>query len=130
MLCCPSSSDTAAPTTAQSSLPTHRSYVYVGSNLDAKSSPDAVWVLEDPANHDLMGGNILFADGHAEFVNLPQFMSILQNLNAGQNLPSPKPTTLTQSAAEKLYKTQWQSRMPQLKSGVWRISSTQPTTRP
>jgi prepilin-type processing-associated H-X9-DG protein len=125
---CPSSPDTRSPTTQRLAQPGHCSYIYVGSSF-ARSGPDAVLLFEDPANQELEGGNMVFADGHAEWLALPQFMSILQDLSAGINPPSTQPTTLTQSAAEKLYKAQWQSRMPQLKSGVWRIPSTQPTTR-
>lgn len=124
VICCPSASDEKATSIAQAAQPTHCSYLYVGSNLTVSSDPECIVALDDPANHNLKGSNVLFADGHAEFINLPQVVSYLQSLAAGQNPPTSKPSALSQPTAEKIYKTQWQSRMPQLKSGRWLLPST------
>ena len=74
----------------------------------------------------IASGNVLFADGHVEFLNLPTIQHILNELNTGHNPPSSLTPTLSQAAAEKDYQTNWKPRMPQLKSGVWHIPTTQP----
>ncbi len=127
---CPSSPDTKPPNTASIGSPSGCSYIYVGADLTSKADPDCILALEDPDNHGLTGGNVLFADGHVEFLDLPAIQLILLQLNAGRNPPASLTPTLSQAAAEQDYQTNWKSRMPQLKSGVWRIPTTQPSTTP
>lgn len=104
--------------------PGHCSYIYVGAGTWAWSPPAAIWMLEDPANHSMAGGHVLYADGHVDFLPLSQLMPCFNDLAAGRNPPaSPAVTT---SAACDDYKKNWQSRMPLLKTGVWAIPATQP----
>ena len=51
-------------------------------------------------------------------------MQAFNDLAMGKNPPSAS-TTLSDSAAKKDYEKNWKSRMPQLKSGVWMIPTTQ-----
>jgi prepilin-type processing-associated H-X9-DG protein len=125
---CPTSSDTKAVAPAQLSQPGHCSYIYIGADFTDKANPDSVVAIEDPANHRLEKAAILFADGHVEFLDLPHTMQILNDLAAGRNPPS-QTTTFTQSSAEKDYNQHWKSRMPQLKTGLWPIPTTQPAAR-
>jgi len=86
---CPDSNDTAAvlpppppgqdrPTTRQVAaalvVPGHVSYVYCGHAdwTDAVVPADAIILYEPPANHGGTGSNVLFGDGHAEFVPMPR----------------------------------------------------------
>lgn len=106
--------------------PGHCSYVYVGTGLTSKSDPGCVVALEDPANHGLEGANVLFADGHVEYMDLVPVMNILNELNAGYNPPRVTQTMPTVANAKADYEKNWKSRMAQLKTGVWRIPATQP----
>ena len=121
---CPRSSDTGAKAPSGLAQPGHCSYIYVGASLSAKSDPDCIVALEDPANHDLEGGQILFADGHVSWEDLPTVMQALNDLAIGKNPPSA--ATFTTASAKQDYRKNWQSRMPQLKFGVWMIPTTQP----
>jgi prepilin-type processing-associated H-X9-DG protein len=114
-----------AESPAELSLPNRCSYIYVGFDLPAKPNPNCITVIEDPANHGFDGCNILYADGHVETVDLPRAMQSLNDLAAGKNPPSTT-TALTAVTARQDYETNWKSRMPMLKSGVWRIPTTQP----
>lgn len=127
---CDSTADTAAKSLDELAVVGHLSYIYAGADFTTHSAPKCIVALDDPANHNLEGGNVLFADGHVEFLNLPTIQHILNELSAGRNPPSTLTPTLSQSAAEKDYQTNWKSRMPQLKTGVWRIPTIQPTTDP
>jgi prepilin-type processing-associated H-X9-DG protein len=101
------------------------SYMYTGAGLTGKSDPACIVLMDDPANHKLEGGNVLFADGHVEFIPLYEIQRILNELNAGRNPPSTLALTLSKAAAEQDYQKNWKPRMPQLKSGVWHIPTTQ-----
>ena len=46
---------------------------------DAEFSNDWVMAYSDPAYHNGEGANILFADGHVEFVNEPEFTQTLKD---------------------------------------------------
>lgn len=89
VLVCPSSTDTAAalppppagedrPTTRQAAAaltgPGHLSYVYFGHPdwTDATVPADAVVIGEPVSNHAGDGSNLLFGDGHAEWVPMPR----------------------------------------------------------
>ncbi len=126
VMICPSTSDQTPANIGAISAAGRCSYIYVGANLTSKADPSCILALEDPANHNLEGGNILFADGHVEFFVLPEFQFFLNELNAGRNPPSTQTPALSKAAAEQDYQKNWKSRMPQLKSGVWRIPTTQP----
>jgi prepilin-type processing-associated H-X9-DG protein len=72
---CPSTNDEAAPRpTTQATADAlnsggHLSYVYLGRGLNtATISSTAVVIYEPIANHDNQGMNVLFGDGHVEFV--------------------------------------------------------------
>jgi prepilin-type processing-associated H-X9-DG protein len=73
---CPSSNDTAstAATTqaiaADWSKPGHLSYIYVGKGLNDKTATaDTVVLYEPMSNHAGDGKNVLFGDGHTDWVN-------------------------------------------------------------
>lgn len=86
---CPSTTDTPArgPTTqavvAGMSKPGHLSYIYVGKGFDVKTvRPDAV-ILYEPISNDGGGMNVLFGDGHIEFISAGNAATILRRLKAG-----------------------------------------------
>lgn len=124
---CPSTNDSKPKNVASIGDPAACSYIYVDTGLTSKAKPDCILALEDPANHELRGGNVLFVDGHVEFILLDEIQHILNELNAGRNPPTNLSPTLSQATAEQDYQTNWKPRMPQLKSGGWRIPTTQPT---
>ena len=127
---CPVSSDNKPENAASIANPSRCSYIYIGADLTTRSNPKCVVAVEDPANHWPKGANVLFADGHAEFLDLPTIQLILNNLTTGHNPPATLTPTLSQAAAEQDYQTNWKPRMPQLKTGVWRIPTTQPAAGP
>ena len=134
---CPNSNDTSATGANQAAIlrnfgtPGHCSYIYVGAGLTTKSDPECIVAFEDPANESLDGANVLFAEGHVEFIQLPLLMHWLSDLQAGRNPPS-SVTTLTVAQAKQDYQKNWKSRMPQFKTGVWRVPvpTTQAATAP
>jgi prepilin-type processing-associated H-X9-DG protein len=126
---CPSTSDAEPSSPSDLSLPNHCSYIYVGANLTTQSNPVCIVALEDPANHAMESVNVLFADGHVESFELTFLMQSLNDLAAGKNPPA-FTTTFTQATARQDYNQHWKSRMPQLKTGVWLIPTTQPATLP
>lgn len=71
---CPGSNDTQIPSTMPTDLAAfssggHLSYFYVGQNLNTKTtSPLTVVAYESIANHKGDGGNILYGDGHVNWV--------------------------------------------------------------
>ncbi len=99
-------------------------YIYVGASMRTSSLPTAICMLEDPANHDMTGGHVLYANGAVAFLPLTQLMPCFNDLSAGRNPPTSPP--VTPSAARDDYRKNWQSRMPLLKTGVWTIPATQP----
>ena len=99
---CPSSNDNPAPgadSKAQAnnlSKGGHLSYVYVGKGLSVLSGPGAtgkaVLAYEPPSNHAGGGINVLFSDGHVEFVPAAQANRIIADLQAGKNPTSVPPS--------------------------------------
>jgi prepilin-type processing-associated H-X9-DG protein len=108
VFCCPSSADerakgaTTQATVAQLSAGGHLSYIYVGSSVTNKDAADVVVAYEPLKNHGGSGMNVLFADGHVEFLTAAQ----------GQAL-----TAVAQSVAGK--KVTWDGK-------VAAVASTQP----
>jgi prepilin-type processing-associated H-X9-DG protein len=75
------------------------SYIWVGSNLKMSSNSNCVVAYEPLSNHGGRGINLLFVDGHVEFVSQASATQIIKALNAGINPPpnpnsppAPKPT--------------------------------------
>jgi prepilin-type processing-associated H-X9-DG protein len=96
---CPSTNSLPSPATTQQAArdvatnPAYCDFVYVAAGLNLKSLPaDFILAHERPSNHSPDGGNILFADGHADWFPAPEFQRLLAELAAGHNPPRP-PTT-------------------------------------
>ncbi len=64
----------------------HLSYVYAGKGLTLKSPANAVVAYEPLSNHR-DGMNVLFADGHVQWLNAAQGRRLIAELAAGQNPP-------------------------------------------
>jgi prepilin-type processing-associated H-X9-DG protein len=95
MFVCPSSNDDAAkgPTTQAvirelRSGAHYCSYVYVGAGLGNDTATEAHVVAYEPvANHHGDGMNVLYGDGHVEFLNRPESDRVLDELRHGHNPP-------------------------------------------
>lgn len=122
---CPSTPDVKALTPTGLAQPGCCSYVYVGAGLVGQPDPSCFTAIEDPANHNFDGCNVLYADGRVDWVALPTAMQTLNDLAAGRNPPS-QTTSLTPRTAKQDYERNWRSQMPQLKMGVWHIPTTLP----
>ena len=91
---CPESNDEAAvpgPTTQASSANVHAgghlSYIYLGKGITGTPPATMVIAYEPLTNHANSGMNVLFGDGHVDFVGLPAATTLIAELNAGQNPP-------------------------------------------
>lgn len=62
------------------------SFIYVGAGLTDKSPTTAVALYEPISNHG-DGGNVVYADGHTEWLDAKSLAKIIAALNAGQNPP-------------------------------------------
>jgi prepilin-type processing-associated H-X9-DG protein len=67
----------------------HLSYVYTGNGLSPQSPPDAVVASELLSNHR-DGMNVLFADGHVQWLSARQGQTLIAELAAGHNPPRPE----------------------------------------
>jgi prepilin-type processing-associated H-X9-DG protein len=95
---CSESNDTTAtgPTTQAiaTNLATsgHLSYIYLGKGMNAKTiSPDTVVAYEPLSNHANSGSNVLFGDGHVEFILAPAIKameSAMKTKSGAVTLPS------------------------------------------
>lgn len=96
---CPMSDDEPAPGPTPRDFaeqirmnPKHCSYIYIGAGLDFKDThPETVILYDREMRHD--GMNVLFHDGHAEWISKPQAEWILSELRAGHNPPRTQPAT-------------------------------------
>ena len=86
---CPSASDepSTAPTTQGQmddlAVPGHCSYIYLGAGLTtATVLPNQVLAYEPLTNHKNDGMNVLFGDGHAEWIEMSRATKILAALKA------------------------------------------------
>lgn len=84
--------DKAPPSAANAQTAAHQiaagtncSYLYVGNGLTTSATPDTVLLYEPPALHKKHnpGMNVLFADGHVEFLDSTQSQTILSQQAAG-----------------------------------------------
>jgi prepilin-type processing-associated H-X9-DG protein len=65
----------------------HLSYVYLGAGLTTDCDPDTVVLYELPENHAGDGMNVLFGDGHVEFVDKVQAGVILDRVATARGRP-------------------------------------------
>lgn len=85
VFCCPSSYDTPAPGASVEERSNallqgvHLSYIYLGHEKGAQAPADAVILYEPLANHDGDGMNILFGDGHVEFVDAQTAQKLIRD---------------------------------------------------
>ncbi|HEX2974291.1 MAG TPA: hypothetical protein VHP11_18295 [Tepidisphaeraceae bacterium] len=112
----------------------HCSYIYVGRDLTTTSSPDCVVAFEDPANHVMDGGRVLFADGHVDYVGIGM-ANFVSELEQGYNPPRQSTQSVAQLRA--MYDRDWKPKLAAMKSGQWaqklpppRVATTTPTTAP
>jgi prepilin-type processing-associated H-X9-DG protein len=99
VFCCPSGNDERAigPTT-QALLqdfhkPGHNSYVYVAGNQSDRTSTDTyVLAYEQPGNHANKGMNVLYGDGHVDWVPQAEATRVIAELQAGFNPPRSRTT--------------------------------------
>lgn len=131
---CPGSTDikakgsTPAEEAAGLTEPGCCSYVYVGAALTDRSSPNCAVAWEDPANHNMEGANVLYADGSVRFEPLTTVVQLVPELEAGHNPPTI--AKLSQKQAEALYAKSWEPKLIAMKTGVWAAGLPRPTTRP
>ncbi len=93
IFCCPSSNETPAtggtPQAQANNLTVgpHLSYVYVGKGVNNSAGADTVVLYEPLTNHDRDGMNVLFGDGHVEFIVKQRAEKMIAELKAGHNPP-------------------------------------------
>jgi prepilin-type processing-associated H-X9-DG protein len=92
----------AGPTTqavaAQLKKPGISDYIYVGEVLTTSSPDDCVVLYEPLSDNGGDGMNVLFADGHVEWVDVAGFQSILQQATSGVRPIRYPPAPSTRSA--------------------------------
>jgi prepilin-type processing-associated H-X9-DG protein len=87
---CPSSGDTAAggetpeQVRAQLMAGDHVSYIYIGAGLTYNHGADYVVAYDRPRNHAPDGANILYADGHVDWMAMRAFQHVLDEVAAGR----------------------------------------------
>jgi prepilin-type processing-associated H-X9-DG protein len=87
---CPNTPDTpaAGPTTRavvnNMMLPGHHSYIYLGKGLTlSTASPDVILLYEPLSDHANTGMNVLFADGHDDWLSPADAQPLLKQVAAG-----------------------------------------------
>jgi prepilin-type processing-associated H-X9-DG protein len=88
---CPASSDTAAPAGSTLASGPHSSYVYVGQGLTYTAASNVVVLYEPLTTHRNDGTNVLFADGHVDWIPAAQATKMVAEVQAGQNPPPSGP---------------------------------------
>ncbi len=90
---CPATTDTKAPgqtpeaQAANLSNPGHCSYIYLGAGKKINEPPNIILAFEPPTNHQQAGMNVLYNDGHVDFISQPLAQKVAAELTAGQNPP-------------------------------------------
>jgi prepilin-type processing-associated H-X9-DG protein len=86
---CPSSNDEAASGDTQADVianmttPHHCSYVYLGNGLTTATTKDEMVICyEPPENHGGDGMNMLFGDGHAEWIQIARAKTLIAKAQA------------------------------------------------
>ncbi len=85
---CPSSSDTPATGPGDLESGGHLSYKYIGKGMNNSKSPMTIVMYEDDKDHGGDGMNVLYGDGHVEFLDKSQTKLTLDELKAGYNPPA------------------------------------------
>ena len=95
---CPSTNDVSAKgattqqTVADFAKPGRCSYIYIGGNLNTTTATAAHIAAYEPlSNHSGTGINVLFGDGHVEWLDAKDAKHLLAELQAGYNPPRPAP---------------------------------------
>ena len=70
----------------------HTSYIYVGNGLTLSEPSDSILLYERITNHDNEGMNVLYADGHVDWVPKSQAQQIIIEAGSGQH-PLKEPGT-------------------------------------
>ena len=83
---CPSTKDTPASGATTRAIANnltvggHLSYIYLGKGLTIHATPDTVLLYEPITNHQNRGMNVLFADGHVDFLQPKDVQPLLRQV--------------------------------------------------
>jgi prepilin-type processing-associated H-X9-DG protein len=100
---CPSSDDPVATGATRQEIASkiasggHCSYLYFGAGFATSTWADAVVACDRLENHAGEGVNVLFADGHVEWIAGDEAQRLLDEIHAGHN--PPRPATMPSSPA-------------------------------
>jgi prepilin-type processing-associated H-X9-DG protein len=90
-LVCPSSEDSVPPDVLNGTpeqraawANQHSSYEYLGTGMANDQRQDQVLAYEKPGNHGSVGMNLLFGDGHVEWMLMPQAQAEIARSKAVQ----------------------------------------------
>ena len=65
----------------------HSDYVFLGAKMNGNMSADFVLAYERPNNHEGEGMNLLFNDGHVEWMTLKPALDLIEKQTAPANKP-------------------------------------------